>query len=56
MTFQSVRLFIHATIKVQDISGPPLLVCSILSVVTDILNFVPRPICILVTVAGSERV
>ena len=56
MIFQRVRLFIHATIKVQEISGPPLLVCSMLSVVTDIFNFVPRPVCILIAVAGSERV
>ena len=56
MIFQCVRLFIHATIKVPEISGPPLLVCSMLSVVMDILNFVPRPVCILIAVAGSERV
>ena len=56
MFFQRVRLFIHAAIKVQEISGPPLLVCSMLSVVTDVHNLVSRPVCILVAVVGSERV
>ena len=56
MIFQRVRLFIHATAKVQEISGPPLLVCNMLPVVTDIFNFVPHPVCILIAVAGSERV
>ena len=56
MIFQCVRLFIHATTKVQEISAPLLLVCSMLSVVNEFLNLVLRPVCILIAVAGSERV